>query len=84
MYLKSNLQFTNYNEQTGTNDKVENVSKILVYKDLKHSIFLTINNAAPYKIVLVDTFNGVDWDVIDTLESTRDLETILINYLNSF
>lgn len=83
MYSKSNLQFANYNEQTETNDKLENVSEILVYKDSEHSIYLGINNAAPYEIYLFDTFNDEDYDVIDTLESTRDLETILIEYLNN-
>ena len=83
MYSKSNLQFPNYNEQSQTNNKLENPNDILVYKDSEHSIYLGINNAAPYEIYLFDTFNGMDYDVVDTLESTRDLETILIQYLNN-
>ena len=83
MYSKSNLQFPNYNEQSQTNNKLENPNDILVYKDSEHSIYLGINNAAPYEIYLFDTFNDKDYDVISTLESTRDLETILIEYLNN-
>ena len=83
MYSKSNLQFPNYNEQGQTNDKLENPNDILVYKDSEHSIYLGINNAAPYEIYLFDTFNGIDFDVISTFESTRDLENILIEYLNN-
>jgi len=83
MYSKSNLQFPNYNEVTQTNDKLENHNDILVYLDSEHSIYLGINNAAPYEIYLFDTFNDEDYDVVSTLESTRDIETILIEYLNN-
>jgi hypothetical protein len=80
MYSKSNLQFANYNEQTKTNDKLENVSQILVYQDKINTIYLTVNNAAPFEVYLVNTFHDTDYDVIDQL-GTTGLESILREYL---
>jgi hypothetical protein len=81
MYSKSNLRFPNYNEQTETNDKLGKRSKILVYKDLEHTIYIEVNNAAPYEVYLVDTFHDQDYFVINNVNSLS-LENQLIDYLN--
>ena len=81
MYSKSNLRFPNYNEQTETNDRLGKRSKILVYKDSEHTIYIDVNNAAPYEVYLVDTFHDQDYFVIDNVNS-QSLENQLIDYLN--
>jgi len=80
MYSKSNLQFTNYNEETSTNNKLENVSQILVYEDQANTIFLAVNNAAPFEVYLVNTFHDEDYEVIDQLGSLG-LQDMLKDYL---
>jgi len=77
-----NLQFTNYNEETSTNNKLENVSQILVYQDNKNSIFLTVNNAAPFEVYLVNTFHDKDYEIIDQLGSVG-LQNMLKDYLEN-
>ena len=75
-----NLQFTNYNEETSTNNKLDNVSQILVYQDKKNTIFLTVNNAAPFDVYLVNTYHSNDWEIIDQLGSVG-LQDMLKDYL---
>jgi hypothetical protein len=81
MYSSSNLRFPNYNEVNETNDELEKRSKILVYKDSEHTIYIQINNAAPFEVYLVDTFHDQDYCVIDNVNS-NDLQAQLIDYLN--
>jgi len=81
MYSNSNLQFPNYNEVTETNDKLSNSSNILVYQDSEHTIYIEVNNAAPFEVYLVDTFHGQDYCVIDNVNSSN-LQAQLIDYLN--
>lgn len=82
-YSKANLQFPNYNEATQTNDKLSKKGELLVYKDSEHTIYLTINNAAPYEIFLYDSFHNEDFVVISNLDTTRNLQEILIDYLEN-
>ena len=77
-----NLQFTNYNEETSTNNKLENVSQILVYEDKKNTIYLTVNNASPFEVYLVNTFHDKDYEVIDQLGSLG-LQDMLKDYLEN-
>ena len=81
MYSSSNLRFPNYNEVTKTNDRLGKRSKILVYKDSEHTIYIEINNAAPFEVYLVDTFHDEDYCVIDNVDS-NNLQQQLIDYLN--
>ena len=81
MYSSSNLRFPNYNEVTETNDRLGKRSKILVYKDSLHTIYIEINNAAPFEVYLVDTFHDEDYYVIDNVDS-KNLQQQLIDYLN--
>ena len=81
MYSNSNLQFPNYNEVTETNDKLVNSSNILVYQDSEHTIYIEVNNAAPFEVYLVDTFHDQDYYVIDNVDS-NNLQAQLIDYLN--
>jgi hypothetical protein len=81
MYSSSNLRFPNYNEVTKTNDRLGKRSKILVYKDIEHTIYIEINNAIPFEVYLVDTFYDQDYYVIDIVDS-KNLQQQLINYLN--
>jgi hypothetical protein len=81
MYSNSNLQFPNYNEVTETNDKLANSSNILVYQDSEHTIYIEVNNAAPFEVYLVDTFHDQDYYVIDNVDS-NNLQAQLIDYLN--
>jgi hypothetical protein len=80
-YSAQNLQFANYDESTETNNNVEALSEILVYEDDEHTIFLTINNTAPFEVFLVDTFHDEDYVVIDRANSAG-IEQQLIEYLN--
>jgi len=81
MYSNSNLQFPNYNEVTETNDKLVNSSNILVYQDSEHTIYIQVNNAAPFEVYLIDTFHDQDYYVIDNVDS-NNLQAQLIDYLN--
>ena len=81
MYSNSNLQFPNYNEVTETYDKLANSSNILVYQDSEHTIYIEVNNAAPFEVYLVDTFHDQDYYVIDNVDS-NNLQAQLIDYLN--
>ena len=81
MYSNSNLQFPNYNEVTETYDKLANSSNILVYQDSEHTIYIEVNNAAPFEVYLVDTFHDQDYYVIDNVDS-NNLQAQLIDYFN--
>ena len=81
-FKKENLQFPNYREDLKTNVNLGNAYSIPVYRDENHSIFLQINNAEPYNIYLVDTFNDEDWDIVEEFDGKgQDIKSILEYYL---
>jgi hypothetical protein len=80
MYTAKNLRFPNYNKQTETNDGLGERNKILVYEDIKHTIYIEISNAAPFQVCLIDTFHDRDYAVIGTVDG-KNLQEQLIGYL---
>lgn len=75
----SNLMFPNYNKETKTNENLNSEDSIPIYQDEKHLIKLVVNNAEPYGVYLVDTWNGNDFSIIKQIN--EGIKDVLERYL---